>query len=112
MERLDVDLPQIKIAENICYALLNKYPIDYIIDLIKENKDCRIYITSSRDKPNEVDILVDKVGRYKYQCNEFLCIPIPKKFAVLEPDKRYFEATLKANIFLAVLKADEKELHQ
>jgi len=105
-------IPNAKLAEDICCSLFEKYTLDYIISLVKENKDCNIFITSFRDKPNQVEILVDKRGEHKYQCNEFLCIPVPKKFVVLEPDSKYFEATLKANIFLAVLKADEKELHQ
>ncbi|MCD6492938.1 MAG: hypothetical protein J7K36_03940 [Archaeoglobaceae archaeon] len=101
-----------EIAEGICCSLLKKYSLEYIVDLIKKNKDFGIYITSFRNKPNQVEIVVDKTGDYEYQCNEFLCIPVPKKFVVLEPDNKYFEATLKANIFLAVSKADEKDLHK
>ena len=110
MESDDID--SIRIAECICHTLLEKYPLEYLVDLVKKNKDFGIYVTSFRDKPNQVDVVVDKNGSYEYQCNESLYIPIPKKFVILEPDKKYFEATLKANIYLAVFKADEKELHR
>ena len=100
-----------RLVDKIYHGLISKYRIEDIMRIVKENRDCNVFIASTREDPMEVDIVVDKDGVYSYCCGDVLMIPIPKKFAVLEPDKKYFEMTLKANIFLAIMKADEKELH-
>jgi hypothetical protein len=112
MNRYEIDHSQhIKLADRIYGGLISKYRIEDIMNMVKENKDCTVYISLNRGDPRDVNIVIDREGRYRYCCGETLMIPIPKKFAVLEPDRKYFEMTLKANIFLAVMKADEKELH-
>jgi len=78
--------------------------------IVKENKDRTIYIVVSRGEPETVSLVADEAGRYS--SGEVLSIPVPKKFAILEPDKNYFEQTLRANIFLAVMGVDERELHR
>ncbi len=112
MNRYELEDPhQQKLVNRIYGGLVSKYRIEDLMKLVRENKDCTVYLTLTRDNPMDVEIVVDREGRYSYCCGDVLMIPIPKKFAVLEPDKKYFEMTLKANIFLAIMKADEKELH-
>ncbi len=112
MNRYELEDPhQHKLVNRIFGGLISKYRLEDIMRLVKENKNCTVYISLTRENPMDVDIVVDKEGKYSYCCGDVLMIPIPKKFAVLEPDKKYFEMTLKANIFLALMKADEKELH-
>ncbi|HIP62836.1 MAG TPA: hypothetical protein EYH04_01765 [Archaeoglobus profundus] len=101
----------LKLVDEIFDGLISKYSIEDIMNIVRENKDYTVYISLNRSNPWEIDIVIDKEGRFSYRCDEDMMIPIPKKFAVLEPDKKYFEMTLKANIFLAVIKADKRELH-
>lgn len=100
-----------KIADSIVKNLINSYTIDEIMDLVRKNKDKAIYICVKRCKPEKVKIFVDSNGKHCYRNDETLLIPIPKKFVVLEPDKTYFEMTLRANVLLALNGAEEKELY-
>jgi len=79
--------------------------------MIRDNPSANFYIIVSREDPLKVEIKVDRNGDYRYEYGKRLVIPIPKRFAVLEPDENYFRQTLKANISLAVNGAKEKELH-
>lgn len=100
-----------KIADSIVKNLVNSYTIDEIMDLVRKNKDKTVYVCVKRCKPEKVKIFVDSNGKHCYRHDETLLIPIPKKFAVLEPDKMYFEMTLRANVLLALNGAEERELH-
>jgi len=102
----------IKLAENICNAIFEKYSVEKLMNFVKKNRVNPLYIKVSREDPSSVKLIVDKDGKFKYNSNEPLVIPIPKKFAILEPDRQYFEMTLRANVFLAVFKANERELHK
>jgi len=102
----------VKLAELIYGVLLSKYSIEDIMAMVKKYKDKTLFVVASRGSPRKVSLIVDNEGRYCYSSNSLLFIPVPKKFAVLEPDKHYFEQTLRANILLAVLGADERDLHR
>jgi hypothetical protein len=106
---LELEPPLAKLADKICISLLNTHPIEEIMEFVKKHKEKSVYVYAERSNPSEVKLLVDSKKRYR--CDDVLLIPVPKKFAVLEPDKLYFEMTLKANIFLAVQGAEERELH-
>ncbi len=112
MELTDLEFdPTSELANAICSKLLNSYTIEEIMETILKNREKQIYIYVHRNKPDSVRLVVDKSGRHRYRCDEILLIPVPKKFVLLEPDKSYFEMTLRANIFLAVKGAKEKDLH-
>ncbi len=112
MESTDLELDSTsKLADTICSNLLNSYTIEEIMDTVARNRDKAIYVYVKRSKPDSVRIVVDSNGKHCYRCDDVLLIPVPKKFVLLEPDKVYFEMTLRANIFLAVKGAAERELH-
>ncbi len=102
----------IKLAENICEIIFSKYSVESLMEFVRKNKTKDIFIEVSRKNPKDAKLIVDTEGKLKYSFSEPLMIPIPKKFAILEPDKYYFEMTLRANVFLAVFRANEKELHK
>jgi len=102
----------IKLSEEICVSLFEKYHIEDLMDAVSKNRDKQVFVLASRDKPEKVSIIIDHGNKYMYSSGDPLFIPLPKKFAVLEPDKCYFEMTLRANVLLSVLEADEKELHR
>ena len=107
---LEIDLSS-KLANAICDKLLNSYTIEEIMEMVAKNRDKPIYVYVKRDKPESVKLVIDSNGKHCYRCDDVLLIPVPKKFVLLEPDKMYFEMTLKANIFLAVRGVEERELH-
>jgi len=109
--RCKLESDNIRLANIIYGRLLSKYRIGDLMRIVKENSEHNVYLIAERSNPIKVEVEVDKKGTYKYQNGEKLVIPIPKRFAVLEPDENYFRQTLKANIFLALNGADEKELH-
>ncbi len=98
------------LAERIFEVLTSKHSVEDVMKTVEDNKDKTVYIVVSRDNPDAVELVVDDSGRYS--SGRVLSIPVPKKFAVLEPDRNYFEQTLRANIFLAVTGAEEKDLHR
>jgi hypothetical protein len=100
-----------KLANMIYGKLVSKYRIGDLMKIVRENREHGIYLIAERFNPSDVIVEIDKNGVYRYQNGETLVIPIPKRFAVLEPDENYFRMTLKANIFLALNGADEKDLH-
>ncbi len=100
-----------KIADDIMRNLLNSYTIDEIMDLVMKNRDKSIYVCVKRGKPDSAKIFVDSNGKHCYRCDDTLLVPIPKKFVILEPDRMYFEMTLRANLLLALRGAEERELH-
>jgi hypothetical protein len=104
--------PIIKIANEIIINLTKKYSIAEIMKLTKENSSKNVYVVVSKEDPEKVNLIVDHTEKFCYCCDDPLFIPVPKKFAVLEPDVAYFERTLKANIFLALMEASESELHR
>ncbi len=104
--------PIIKVANEIIANLIKKYSISEIMRLTKENSSKNVYIVVSKEDPGKVNLIIDHAERFCYCCQDPLFIPVPKKFAVLEPDTTYFERTLKANIYLALMEASENELHR
>ncbi|MET1124300.1 MAG: hypothetical protein ABWW66_03415 [Archaeoglobaceae archaeon] len=80
------------------------------MDLVARNRNKNVYIYVKRGNPESARVVVDENGRYR--CDDVLCIPVPKRFALLEPDAEYFELTLKANVCLALRGVREKDLHQ
>jgi len=102
----------LKLADNICASLLEKHCIEEIMEIVSRNRNKSVFIFASRSKPDKVSVIADLDDKYSYSSGDPLFIPLPKKFAVLEPDKKYFERTLRANVLLTVLEADEKELHR
>jgi len=101
-----------KLANSICSKLFSKHCVEDLMEIVSKNRNKDVFILASRSKPDKVSILVDTDKKYCYSSGDPLFIPLPKKFAVLEPDREYFERTLKANILLTVLRAEEKELHR
>jgi hypothetical protein len=105
--------PQIlELGNIIVEKLLEKYPVKELMEIIKKNSSKGLFVAVSRENPEKVSLIVDTTGKFCYCCEEPLLIPIPKKFAVLEPDTAYFENTLRANIYLALMKASHEELHR
>ncbi|WP_202320329.1 hypothetical protein [Archaeoglobus neptunius] len=112
METVEAELDtNSKLAESIIENLMKTYTIEEIMDLVRKNKDKKVYVCVNRKKPEGAKIFVDSNGSHCYRCDDTLLIPVPKKFVILEPDKMYFEMTLRANVLLALNKAKEKELH-
>ncbi len=109
--KVEID-PSSKLVDEIFEQLLSVYTIEELMDLVARNRDKNVYVYVKRGKPRSAKIVVDTNGKHAYRCDDVLCIPVPKKFALLEPDATYFEITLKANICLALKGAAEKELHQ
>lgn len=101
-----------RLAETLFSSLFTNYGIRELMSIVSRNKDKDVFLVASRDEPEKASVVVDKDRKYSYSFNDPLCIPIPKKFAILEPDKNYFEMTLKGNILLSLLEVDEKELHR
>lgn len=114
MNVLECDLKEDEVnqtlAERIFRLLISKHSLEDVMKVVEENKDRTVYIVVSRKEPETVNLVADTAG--KYSSGEILTIPVPKKFAILEPDRNYFEQTLRANIFLAVMGVDERELHR
>ncbi len=104
-----LECDNIKLTNIIYGRVLSKCRIRDLMKMIREKPEMEFYIVVERRNPLNVEILIDK--EYRYECGEKLIIPIPKRFAILEPDENYFRQTLKANIFLALIGAREKELH-
>lgn len=92
-------------VEEVCCCIFERFPIDYLMDLVKKSSE-DVYLLMHRDDRNFIDIYI---GKNNKDFGEFIAIPIPKRFAVLEPDREYFEITLKANVALAL--KGEKEFH-
>jgi len=109
--RCELECESLRLTNVIYGRLLSKYRIRDLMKMIREKPNEDFYIIVNRSNPLKVEIRRDRDGRYRYKSGEELVIPIPKRFAVLEPDENYFRQTLKANIFLALNGADEKELH-
>ena len=107
---LEID-PSSKLADIICSKLLSTYTLEEIMETVAKNKDKSVYVYVKRGKPDSVRLVVDVNGNHCYRCDDILLIPVPKKFVLLEPDKMYFEMTLKANIFLALKGAKERDLY-
>jgi hypothetical protein len=104
--------PVVKKATEIILNLTKKYSIPEIMKLTRENSSKNIFIVVSKGNPERVNLIIDHTEKLSYCSEDPLFIPIPKKFAVLEPDVTYFERTLKANVYLALMKASENELHR
>jgi hypothetical protein len=111
MEAVETETDNSKLVDTIIENLTKVYTIEEIMQIVKKNSDKGVYLCVKRSKPESPKIFVDSNGNHCYRCDETLLVPIPKKFVILEPDKIYFEMTLKANIMLALNGAAEKELH-
>ena len=111
MEAVEAEADNSKLVETIIENLMKVYSIEEIMQMVKKNSDKGVYLCVKRSKPESPKIFVDSNGNHCYRCDETLLVPIPKKFVILEPDKMYFEMTLRANIMLALNGAEEKELH-
>jgi hypothetical protein len=109
--RCKLESESLRLANVIYGRLLSKCRVKDLMKIVRDNPSANVYIIASRSDPLRVEIKIDKNGHYRYENGERLVIPVPKRFAVLEPDENYFRQTLKANIFLAVNGAEEKELH-
>ncbi len=92
-------------ADDVCSCIFEKFSVDSLMNLVRENKD-DVYILLHKEDRDFVDIYIGKNNR---DFGEFIAIPLPKRFAVLEPDKNYFELTLRANIAIAL--KGEKDFH-
>lgn len=92
-------------AEKICCRILEKINIDDLMKIVKESPE-NVYILLHKEEKDFCDIFV---GNNNKDFGDFIAIPVPKRFAILEPDKSYFEITLKANIALAL--KGEKDFH-
>ena len=111
MEAVEAEADNSKLVETIIENLMKVYSIEEIMQMVKKNSDKGVYLCVKRSKPESPKIFVDSNGNHCYRCDETLLVPIPKKFVILEPDRMYFEMTLRANIMLALNGAEEKELH-
>ncbi len=92
-------------AERICCRIFEKINIDELMKLVKESPE-NVYIILHKEEKDFCDIFI---GNNNKDFGDFIAIPVPKRFAVLEPDRSYFEITLKANIALAL--RGEKDFH-
>ncbi len=92
-------------VDEVCCCIFERFPVDYLMKLVKNSSE-DVYLLMHRDDMNFIDIYV---GKNNKDFGEFIAIPVPKRFAVLEPDREYFEITLKANVALAL--KGEKEFH-
>ncbi len=92
-------------VEEVCCGIFERFPVEYLMELARSCSE-DVYLLMHRDDRNFIDIYI---GRNNKDFGEFIAIPVPKRFAVLEPDREYFEITLKANVALAL--KGEKEFH-
>lgn len=111
-DEISFPLHSMRLAENYHSSIITRYGLKGLMSKVAKNRDKSVFVVANRNDPETAGILIDSDNQHSYSLNETLYIPVPKKFAVLEPDKNYFEMTLKANIFLALLEADEEELHR
>ncbi len=107
-----IPLHLMRLAETRLSSLFSYYDIRNFMGFVARNRDKDVFVLANRDEPEKASIVVDTDNQYSYSPRDPLCIPVPKKFAVLEPDKNYFEMTLRGNILLSLLEVDEKELHR
>ncbi|MBE8540495.1 hypothetical protein [Geoglobus acetivorans] len=91
-------------VNKVCCRVFEKYSIDQLMEMVRGREN--VYLLLHRDDREFVDIYVSNNG---VDSSEFIAVPVPKRFAVLEPDKNYFEITLKANIALAL--RGERDFH-
>lgn len=99
------------LADEILSLILKKYSIEELMKIVASNGRKNVYLYFKRQNPRSVKLLVDNGNRHRYRCDDVICVPVPKRFALLEPDPAYFEVTLKANLILAFRGADERDLY-
>ncbi len=111
--RCELEIDNKRLANVIYGRLLSKCRIRDLMKTIRENPDRDFYIVVKKSDPLNVEIVGIKSNSSGIRCEmgDTIVIPIPKRFAILEPDENYFRQTLKANIFLVLNGASEKELH-
>uniref|UniRef100_A0A7C3YMM1 Uncharacterized protein n=1 Tax=Geoglobus ahangari TaxID=113653 RepID=A0A7C3YMM1_9EURY len=85
-------------TERIYCRILEKININKLMKIVKESSE-NVYIILHKEEKDFCDIYI---GDNNKDFGDFIAIPVPKRFAVLEPDRSYFEITLKANIVLAL----------
>lgn len=92
-------------ADRICDRIFEKINIDELMKIVRESSE-NVYILLHKEEKDFCDIFV---GDNNKDFGDFIAIPVPRRFAILEPDRSYFEITLKANIALAL--RGEKDFH-
>ncbi len=85
-------------VDEVCCCIFERFPIEYLMELVRNNSD-DVYLLMHREDRNFIDIYI---GKNNKDFGEFIAILVPKRFAVFEPDKNYFELTLKANVAMAL----------
>ncbi len=92
-------------CDEIYVEIVSKIPLRELMDIVRNYKERELFLRINRKK-KKLESITFSAG------NEEDCIyvPIPKRFAVLEPDEHYFEVTLKANIVLAL--RGERDYHR
>ena len=93
-----------KLAEKICCAVFEKIDKKELMQLVKEKKE--VYLLLHRETKEFYNVYV---GENNKDFGEFLAIPVPKRFVLLEPDEEYFEVALKANIAIGI--KGERDFH-
>ncbi len=97
--------PCLEECDEIYYNIVEKVPIRELMRIVREYRDRDIYIVIDRKTRKFFDLTFSV-----YEGEDLMFVPVPKRFAVLEPDEHYFEVTLKANIVLAL--KGERDYHR
>lgn len=93
-----------RLAEEICNEIFEKIDKKRLMRLVKENKE--VYLLLHKETREFYNVYI---GENNKDFGEFLAIPVPKRFVLLEPDEEYFEVALKANIAIGI--KGEKDFH-
>ena len=93
-----------RLAEEICNEIFEKIDKKRLMQLVKENKE--VYLLLHKETREFYNVYI---GKNNKDFGEFLAIPVPKRFVLLEPDEEYFEVALKANIAIGI--KGEKDFH-
>ncbi len=92
-------------CDEIYVEIVNKIPLQELMKIVRKYKDRNLFLRINRKKRK-----LESITFYEDNDEECIFVPIPKRFAVLEPDEHYFEVTLKANIVLAL--KGERDYHR
>ncbi len=93
-----------KLAEEICCSIFRKISKRELMNLVREKRD--VYLLIHKETGEFYNVYV---GENNKDFGEFIAIPVPKRFALLEPDENYFEMALKANIAIGI--KGERDFH-
>ncbi|ADC66363.1 conserved hypothetical protein [Ferroglobus placidus DSM 10642] len=92
-------------CDEIYVEITSKIPLKELMQIVRKYRDRDLFLRINRKKK-----MLESITFYEGNDEECIFVPIPKRFAVLEPDEHYFEVTLKANIVLAL--KGEKDYHR